>query len=318
MTTTTGRSRRRISAISRARYSPWRTAEEVRQARAYLESSDKLHASWETLLHTLAQRLGWTDTQQPAAPAPVAPPAAVTTIPGARRAAPPISEHSRASAIGPGFDCAKAMRPLARLICADPELSKTDLRFNQAYEALRQQLGTSSRQQLQQDDLEYLDSVRRLCGVPDTGEVAGSPSCVGAQYDRKREEWTSRLSGPAREEATRPIERHVALQADLQRLGFLPTTAKIDGVYSAAMRAAIVAWQNASGAGRRRGSSARAMPLCLPARRYSNLRGSPHRHRSRVLRYSRAPKRRKTSGARPRRCRRASPSAASPSCAPSR
>jgi len=152
-----------------------------------------------------------------------------------------------AYAIGPGFDCSKATQPLARLICADPELSRIDLRFNQGYQALRQQLGTPGRQQLNQEDLEFLDYVKRSCGVPETGAVAGSPGCVGAQYDRKREDWISRLSGPAREEATRPIERHVDLQGQLQQLGFLPATAKIDGVYSAATRSAILAWQSASG-----------------------------------------------------------------------
>ncbi len=169
------------------------------------------------------------------------PPAAAAIASADRSAAPPISEKSRASSIGPGFDCAKAAQPLAQLICANPELSKTDLRFNQAYYALRQQLDAAGQRQLREDDLEFLDSVRRFCGVP------GSPGCVAAQYDRKREEWLSRLNGPAREEATRPIERHVALQTDLQRLGFLPASAKIDGVYSVATRSAIVAWQKAGG-----------------------------------------------------------------------
>ena len=41
---------------------------------------------------------------------------------------------------GPGFDCEKATQPLAQLICADQELSRIDLLFNQAYSALSQQL----------------------------------------------------------------------------------------------------------------------------------------------------------------------------------
>jgi len=32
--------------------------------------------------------------------------------------------------IGPGFDCSKAVRPLALLICADADLSRVDLRYN--------------------------------------------------------------------------------------------------------------------------------------------------------------------------------------------
>jgi uncharacterized protein len=42
--------------------------------------------------------------------------------------------------IGPGFDCSKAAQPLAQMICADADLSRADLRFNQAYWALLHQL----------------------------------------------------------------------------------------------------------------------------------------------------------------------------------
>ena len=38
--------------------------------------------------------------------------------------------------IGPSFDCKKAARPLALMICASPDLSREDLRFVQAYQAL--------------------------------------------------------------------------------------------------------------------------------------------------------------------------------------
>ena len=47
--------------------------------------------------------------------------------------------------IGPGFDCSKAVRPLALLICADADLSRVDLRYNQAFWALLQQLDPSAR-----------------------------------------------------------------------------------------------------------------------------------------------------------------------------
>lgn len=148
--------------------------------------------------------------------------------------------------IGPGFDCAVVTAPLALLICADAELSKTDLRFNQAYQALRQSLDPAGRQRLAAEDVEFLNSVKLACGVPESGAVAGSRECVAAHYNRKRSEWVSRLSGPALEEANRSLEQHITLQAQLQRLNFLPSTAKIDGVYSTATRAAISQWQAAS------------------------------------------------------------------------
>lgn len=139
------------------------------------------------------------------------------------------------------------MAPLARMICANPELSETDLRFNQAYFALLQQLDPAGRKLLQQEDQEFLNSVQRFCGVPASGPVSGSPDCVAAQYDHERAQWIARLSGGAYEEANRPIEQHIALQNKLQQLGFLPSTTKINGVYNAATRSAIVAWQNAAG-----------------------------------------------------------------------
>jgi S1-C subfamily serine protease len=61
-----------------------------------------------------------------------------------------------------------------------------------------------------------------------------------------REVWLGRLSGPAREEALRSPEKHVALQQALQDLGFLPAGPN-DGVYGPGTRAGIVGWQSARG-----------------------------------------------------------------------
>lgn len=164
----------------------------------------------------------------------------------------PASDASNSTAatagerIGPGFDCGAVTALLARLICSDVELSKTDLLFNQAYHALHQALDPDGRRRLAVEDIEFLNSVKLACGMPETGAVAGSRECVVAHFNQKRSEWISRLSGAAYEEANRRIEQHVALQARLQRLGFLPPTAKIDGVYSSATRSAILAWQTAS------------------------------------------------------------------------
>jgi S1-C subfamily serine protease len=63
-------------------------------------------------------------------------------------------------------------------------------------------------------------------------------------YEKLRQAWISRLTGAAREEAIRPPDEHVALQRDLQQLGFIPPS-PIDGVYGHDTRVAIVAWQTA-------------------------------------------------------------------------
>jgi uncharacterized protein len=86
--------------------------------------------------------------------------------------------------IGPSYDCSKAATPLTLLICADPDLSRLDLRFNQAYWALFQQLGQNERPSLTEEDLAFIDQVQDQCGVPKVGtltaEVWQARDCVRA------------------------------------------------------------------------------------------------------------------------------------------
>ena len=145
--------------------------------------------------------------------------------------------------IGPSFDCNKASSPLALMICASPALSKVDLRFVQAYQALWQQVGKEGQRQLLAEAVDFQNAVLHACRIPETGPVSGSPECVAAEYERQRSIWLSRLNGPASEEASRPIEQQIALQARLQKLGFLPAAVTIDGVYGEATRSSILAWQ---------------------------------------------------------------------------
>jgi hypothetical protein len=132
------------------------------------------------------------------------------------------------------------------MICASPELSLDDLRFVQAYQALRHQLDRDGQRQLRQEAIDFTNSVIRLCSVPVTGPVSGSPDCVGAQYNRQRSYWIARLSGAAYEEANQSIERHNALQRVLCQLGYCAST-ETTGVYGPGTRAAIIAWQKANG-----------------------------------------------------------------------
>jgi uncharacterized protein/peptidoglycan hydrolase-like protein with peptidoglycan-binding domain len=158
----------------------------------------------------------------------------------------PLTAGSATGRIGPSFDCTKAVRPLALMICASPELSRDDLRFVQAYQALRQRVGEAGQRQLRQEAVDFDNSVLRLCGVPETGAAAGSLDCVGAQYNRQMSYWAAKLTGAASEEANRGIERHIALQRDLCALGYC---ASLDfaGVYGPNTRTAIMAWQQATG-----------------------------------------------------------------------
>lgn len=152
--------------------------------------------------------------------------------------------------VGPSFDCSKAVAPLAAMICGDPELSRVDLQFNQAYWALFQQLGAAGQPQLKEEDIEFIDRVQERCGVPRSGALTAeawrSRDCVKEAYESMRAAWLTRLTGPAHEEAVRQLERHIALQKALQELAFIPA-GPIDGVYARGTRTGIAAWQSARG-----------------------------------------------------------------------
>ncbi len=151
----------------------------------------------------------------------------------------------------PSFPCPSPRDPLAQLICSSPELSEADLRYIQAYYALRGQTGPGSHNALRDEAIAFTRSVRAECGVPEVGSSrmpgADAILCVERRYDEQRRDLISRLTGAAAQEAARPLRDHLGLQADLQTLGFLPPDAAIDGVYGTGTRAAIQTWQRVHG-----------------------------------------------------------------------
>jgi peptidoglycan hydrolase-like protein with peptidoglycan-binding domain len=154
----------------------------------------------------------------------------------------------RAYAVGPSFDCGEASTPLTRFICAMPNLSRMDLEFDQAYYALRQQVGPAGLQALKQEAIAFQKQFGQRCGISASGDLppdAGAlGTCLYREYATQRLVWVSRLTGAALQEAARPIEQHLALQRDIQVLGFLPPTQAIDGVYGEGTRSAILSWQH--------------------------------------------------------------------------
>ncbi len=160
-----------------------------------------------------------------------------------------IISNSEAWAIGPSFDCNKAQSPEQLLICASPELPRTELEYVQAYYAMRQEVGEAGWQALKVDAITAENDALKRCGVPLSGplplDIKPLADCLGQAFQQLRANWIARLNGPAAEEARRPIEQHVALQRDLQALGYLPASAAIDGVYGSGTRGAIAAWQQA-------------------------------------------------------------------------
>jgi hypothetical protein len=153
--------------------------------------------------------------------------------------------------LGPSFDCSRAHDPLALLICSSPPLSRLDLIFNQAYQALRQQSGPQGQKTVRQEAIDFQAKVLATCEIPASGTFTPTPSatsCVFQAYEAQRSTWLTRLTSPASDEARRPIEQHIEFQRRLQALGFLPGTATVDGVYGPATREAIAALQRSRGA----------------------------------------------------------------------
>jgi len=160
-----------------------------------------------------------------------------------------FTASAHAWAVGPSFDCDKAQSFSERLICVNPDLAEKELAFVQAYYSLRQQVGDAGWSGLKREILDFERDSLVQCHIPDSGtlpdDMTPLTSCLADAYTKQRSTWVAHLRGPALEEASRSPAQNVALQQDLQRLGLLPASARTDGVYGAATRAAVVAWQQA-------------------------------------------------------------------------
>ena len=185
-------------------------------------------------------------------PEPVRPPPVATPV----LARPPVTQQQfaapapAASRVGPSNDCGKADTPLMQFICADADLSRTDVEMVQPYYVLRHQVGPSGWQALMVEAINFQTQTASYCGIVNDilpADGAALKICLSGAYRRQRSVWLARLSGDGRQEAVRPIDQHMQLQAKLQMLGFIASTDKIDGIFSTGTRAAITAWQTSAG-----------------------------------------------------------------------
>ncbi len=177
----------------------------------------------------------------------------------------PATTSSFPRSVGPSFDCGSAAaqrEPLAQMICTDPGLARLDLTYVQAYQALRHQVGEPNQRDLRREATDFHAAVLARCGVPSpppAGRPGSAPppvpqwspgaarSCIAGLYRAQRQAWLERLVPAAREEAERPLERHIEVQGLLVELGFLPPSTKVDGNYGPATRGAVAGWQRTRG-----------------------------------------------------------------------
>jgi restriction system protein len=155
-----------------------------------------------------------------------------------------------AHAVGPSFDCTRAATPAQKLVCSDPDLSRTELEYTQAYYAMRYQVGEAGWPSLKAEAILSQNESLKRCEIPQSGRLLRdskqAAECLGSAYRDQQASWIQQLTQAGAEEARRPPEQQVALQHRLQTLNFLPPDAAIDGIYGAGTREAILAWQRSN------------------------------------------------------------------------
>lgn len=149
----------------------------------------------------------------------------------------------------PDFSCSvdHSKDSIATMLCQNSEAAKHELIFDQTYYALRQVVGKNGWKSLKQEAISDDDAFKQCIAVasPENSQELplADPGCYVSHIDALTEKYKRRLSGSALQEASRPIDDHIALQGRLIVLGFLPSSAAVDGVYGEATRQAIQTWQ---------------------------------------------------------------------------
>jgi uncharacterized protein len=154
-----------------------------------------------------------------------------------------------------GGDCARAGDPLTRLICRSEELRAVSVASARAFSALRQQQGRAAERALVLGAAQAQADLLRACGMDvyapekalDQRDTEMRSACILAGFRAQLSDWMARLSGAAREEATRPAQALEQGQLDLREIGLLDDRTVVDGVYRTSTRQAILRWQRHAG-----------------------------------------------------------------------
>jgi peptidoglycan hydrolase-like protein with peptidoglycan-binding domain len=156
-------------------------------------------------------------------------------------------EADEVGRFGASFNCANTSETFRHLICKNPLLSLFQHRFVEIQEAFVQQLGDAGAKLARTAVDNFYTDIKSDCQIDPNYDPPTIPDaqliCLIKDFKAERAAWMVKLGPAATEEAARPIEESAGLQKALQTLGFLDSTAKIDGVYGPNTRGAIVRWQ---------------------------------------------------------------------------
>ena len=153
--------------------------------------------------------------------------------------------NSWAQVFSPDFDCSKSdpNDSIQQLLCRNNDAAMAEITFDQAYYALRQVVGKDGWKALKQEAISD-DAIFSKCISADSvGTSTADPDCYIRNMNSLTQKYRGRLSGPALEEATRPLLEHRILQQKLSELGFLKAGTPADAVYGESTRRAIETWQ---------------------------------------------------------------------------
>lgn len=150
----------------------------------------------------------------------------------------------------PDFNCASdhSKDSIATMLCQNSEAAKHELIFDQTYYALRSIVGKEGWKGLKVEAISDDEGLKDcIASPPPDGTLpTADPACYITKMDAITEKYRQRLSGNALQEATRPIDQHIAIQQKLIDLGYLPAGSVADGVYGESTRQAISTWQRVS------------------------------------------------------------------------
>lgn len=132
------------------------------------------------------------------------------------------ASENTAGHYNPDFSC---MPPpehngVAVMLCENSLAAKHELEFDQVYYALRQVVGKDGWKLLKQEVILDENAANESCGLPIPGATdqsipSNGAACYISAMDSLAEKYRRRLSGAALEEASRPIDTHIALQKSL-------------------------------------------------------------------------------------------------------
>lgn len=109
---------------------------------------------------------------------------------------------------GPSFDCAKATRPIDRLICAQPELASADARLAKGYAAVRAaRLGPAMRAGLLQAQRTWLTERDSECGsLLGGGDTTAATRCMTEAYATRVDQLDRQTPAPVTAQAVAIME----------------------------------------------------------------------------------------------------------------